>query len=58
VPSEEPLNGEMFHRAIMLSRQDELNKMLESPNGCRFLEIPDKLGNLPLMIAIIRNNIE
>ena len=32
--------------------------MLELPNGHKFLEIPDKFDNLPLMIAIIKNNFE
>ena len=55
---EEPVNGELFQKAIFLDRKSDLQKMLELPNGHKFLEIPDKFDNLPLMIAIIKNNFE
>ena len=56
--SGEPLNGESFHKAIILDRKSEVERILDSSNGPKFLDIPDKFGNLPLMIAIIRNNFE
>ena len=56
--TEEPLNGEVFQKAIILERKADLEKMLDLPNGHKFLEIPDKFDNLPLMITIIRNNFE
>lgn len=54
--TKEPLNGEAFQKAIILDQKSNLEKMLVSNNGPKFLEIPDKFGNMPLMIAIIRNN--
>ncbi|CAF0868090.1 unnamed protein product [Brachionus calyciflorus] len=54
----EPLNGELFHKAITLDRKSDIEKMLQSSIGERLLQIPDKFGNLPLMIAIIRNNFD
>ena len=32
--------------------------MLDSPNGEKLFGIPDRLGNLPLMIAVIKGNTE
>lgn len=56
--TKEPLNGEVFQKAIILERKADLEKMLDLPNGHKFLEIPDKFDNLPLMITIIRNNFD
>lgn len=39
-------------------RRSEVEAILQGPNGPSFFEIPDKLGNLPLVIAIIRNHFE
>jgi hypothetical protein len=55
---EEPLTGDGLHKAILLDRKSEVEKMLETEDGPRLLEIPDKFGNLPLMIAVNRNNVE
>lgn len=55
---EEPLNGDALHKAIVLDRKSDVEKILDSPDGPRLLEIPDKFGNLPLMIAANRNNLE
>jgi hypothetical protein len=55
---EEPLNGEALHKAIVLDRKSDVEKILDSSDGPRLLEIPDKFGNLPLMIAVNRNNLE
>jgi ankyrin repeat protein len=52
------LTGEALHRAIVLDRRNEVEKILDSPDGPRIIEIPDKFGNLPLMIAVNRNNLE
>jgi hypothetical protein len=41
-----------------LDRRVEVEKILETPEGQRVVEIPDKYGNLPLMIAVNRNNLE
>jgi hypothetical protein len=55
---EEPITGEALHRAIVLDRKGDIEKILESPDGRRVLEIPDKYGNYPLMAAVNRNNLE
>jgi hypothetical protein len=55
---EEPITGEALHKAITLDRKSDVEKILDSPDGQRVLEIPDKLGNLPLMICVNKNNIE
>ena len=52
------MTGELFHKLIILDRKGEIEKKLEAPGGERFLDIPDKFGNLPLVIAIIKNNVE
>ena len=39
-------------------RRSEVESILQGPNASSFFEIPDKLGNLPLVIAIIRNHFE
>lgn len=56
--TKEPINGEAFHKAIFLDNRKEIDIMLESVNGDKLFSIPDRLGNLPLMIAVIRNNSE
>lgn len=56
--TKEPINGEAFHKAIFLDNKKEIETMLDSHNGEKLFSIPDRLGNLPLMIAVIRNNIE
>jgi len=48
----------VFHKAIFLDNRKEIDIMLESPNGEKLFSIPDRLGNLPLMIAVVRNNPE
>lgn len=55
---EEPLNGDALHKAILLDRKADVEKILDTTDGPRLLEIPDKFGNLPLMIAVNRNNPE
>lgn len=55
---EEPLTGDALHKAILLDKKSDVEKILDSPDGPRVLEIPDKFGNLPLMIAVNRNNLE
>ena len=57
-PTEEPITGETLHKAIILDRRADVEKILETSEGKRVLEIPDKFGNLPLMIAVNRNNLE
>ena len=80
--AEEPLTGDALHKAIILDRKAEVEKILDSPDGPRVLEvltllrriaqstpqeivvhlfylkIPDKFGNLPLMSAVSKNNLE
>ena len=48
----------MLHKAIVLDRKNDVEQILNSPEGHRIVEIPDKFGNLPLMIAVNRNNLE
>ena len=55
---EEPISGELLHKAILLDRQSEIEKILDSNESLRICEIPDKIGNLPLMIAVIKKNLE
>jgi hypothetical protein len=43
---EEPITGEALHKAITLDRKSDIEKILDSPDGPRVLEIPDKFGNL------------
>jgi hypothetical protein len=57
-PTEEPITGETLHKAIILDRRADVEKILETSEGKRVLEIPDKFSNLPLMIAVNRNNLE
>jgi hypothetical protein len=54
----EPMNGEAFQKAVLLDKRAEVEQMLATPSGQRLLEIPDKMGNLPLQLAIIKNNQE
>ena len=52
------MNGEAFQKAVLMDKKAEVEQMLETPVGQRLFEIPDKMGNLPLQLAIIKNNIE
>lgn len=56
--TKEPINGELFHKAIFLDNKKEISNMLDSPNGEKLFSIPDRLGNLPLMMCIVRDNVE
>ena len=55
---EEPITGEALHKAIILERTTDVEKILDSQDGKRVIEIPDKYGNFPLMVAVNRNNLE
>ncbi len=46
-----------MHKAIATENLNEVEHILNSENGPRILEIPDKFGNYPLMIAVNRNNL-
>lgn len=48
----------MLHRFIITDRRADVERILDSPDGKRVIEIPDKFGNLPLMVAVNRNNLE
>ncbi len=54
----EPLTGEQLHKAIIKENLNEVAEILDSPFGKRIIDIPDRFGNLPLMIAVNRNHIE
>jgi hypothetical protein len=41
-----------------LDRYADVEKILQSADGKRVIEIPDKYGNFPLMVAANRNNLE
>lgn len=56
--NKEPLTGDNLHKAISLEKKYEVEAILDSPDGPRVLEIPDKFGNFPLMTAVNRNNLE
>ncbi|KAF5899556.1 fibronectin type 3 and ankyrin repeat domains protein 1, partial [Clarias magur] len=45
----EPVSGKQLHQAVNRNDEDELNRLLES--GITNLDIFDKLGNTPLMVA-------
>jgi hypothetical protein len=47
-----------LHKAINSGKQAELEKILDQQGGYKLLEISDKFGNLPLMVAIIKKNFE
>ncbi len=38
--------------------KSEAEKILDSPDGPKIVEIPDKFGNTALIIAVNRNNLE
>lgn len=54
----EPITGEAFQKAIALDRKAEVETICDSDDGQRVIEIPDKFGNLPIMIAVNRNNLD
>lgn len=56
--TKEPINGEALQKAIFLDRRADVEKICESPEGRRLLEIPDKFGHFPLMIAANKNNLD
>jgi hypothetical protein len=41
-----------------LDKKSEIEKILDSNGGYKLLDVCDKLGNLPLMVTIIKNNFE
>ena len=47
-----------MHKAIAKENIEELQCILDSKFGDKILEIPDKFGNPPIMIAVNRNNVE
>jgi hypothetical protein len=54
----QPITGEMLHKAITLDRKADVEKILDSVDGPRVIEIPDKIGHFPLMLCVNRNNAE
>ena len=56
--SEEPLSGDVLHKAIQKERIREVEEILDSEESFRILEIPDKYDHLPLMIAVLKSNVE
>ncbi|RMZ93619.1 Fibronectin type 3 and ankyrin repeat domains 1, partial [Brachionus plicatilis] len=42
--TKEPLNGEALHKAIILDRKSDVERILDSVDGPRVVEIPDKFG--------------
>jgi len=56
---EEPVNCDLFHRAVFFDKRNEIESFLkEGINKQNLFEIPDKLGNTALMIAVIRDHVE
>jgi hypothetical protein len=41
-----------------MEKLKEVEEILDSPLGKRIIDIPDRFGNLPLMLAVNRNNLE
>ncbi len=47
-----------MHHAISSLNRKEVEKILDSPDALRVLEIKDRIGNFPLMTAVYTQNIE
>ncbi len=47
-----------MHKAIHGEKVREVEAILESEFGEKIIEIPDKYDHYPLMIAVVRNNLE
>ena len=54
----EPITGETLNKAIVFDQLNEVDRILDSAEGPIIIELPDKIGNLPLMIAVMKNNLE
>ena len=54
----EPLTGDNLHKAIQKENAAEVERILDSEEGPRVIEIPDKYDHSPLMIAVQRHSIE
>ncbi|KAI3382263.1 hypothetical protein SNEBB_011445 [Seison nebaliae] len=54
----QPLSGDNLHKAILLGNVQEVQRILESPNGNQVKEIEDKFGHSPLMQAVQKANID
>lgn len=50
--------GDILHKAIQKERVREVEEILESEQAARILEIPDKFDHFPLMIAVLKSNLE
>lgn len=47
-----------MHNAIANENIGEVSRILDSENGDRIMNIPDKFGNSPMITAVNRNNVE
>lgn len=54
----QPNSGEEFQRAIMSDNKTLLANLVQSHGGEKFFELPDNLGNLPLMILVKRDGFD
>lgn len=52
------MTGECLHKAILLNEIKDVETILDSPDALRVIELPDKIGNTPLMCAIIADNLD
>jgi hypothetical protein len=52
------LTGDNLHKAIQKENAAEVERILDSEEGPRVIEIPDKYDHSPLMIAVQRHSIE
>lgn len=58
VSIEEPINCEMFHKAVFFDKRSEVDLFLEQGNRKELLETPDRMGYTALMIAVLRDHLE
>lgn len=41
-----------------MNKLSEIEAILDSPDALRVIEIPDKIGNFPLMTAVLADNLD
>lgn len=54
----QPNSGEEFQKAIMADNRTTVTNLANSQGGEKFFELPDNLGNLPLMILMKRDGFD
>jgi len=53
------VNCDIFHKAVFFDKRNEIESFLtDDQKNTKLFEIPDKLGNTAMMIAVIRDHVE